>query len=531
MAKAWSKSHDVRMRSILEMMRTEARPFADDSDDAKAARRALPFDEWCKTYLPHYFTAESAPAHLLADYLVEERGMPAFMCWARGYGKSTRYSLAKPLHWILHRERHFIIFGGRSEEVAADKMDFVRLELRENPRIRQDYGDRVAPGSGQDERGDWIANGVRCWARGAIQQSPRGQRHRQYRPDAFVGDDMDDDMISRNPRRVDALMDWVNLSIMPALEGAGSEATCVVLGTMYGRGCMMSRAATRATETDAQGRALCRYVVFPAVDDRGRTTWPARWPQAVLDRAEAIMGPRAYRREMRCIEDDDSAAFRAEWIQSHDSADFPRDRGRIVAFLDPSALAAAVNDYKAWVVLGQLPGDERVYCLHAWIRRASPMEMLDEAIRIWQTYRPGQMVCEANGFQSLIWPLLEYRQAEHGVDVPLSPRTTVSNKADRILANAPMFQRGLAVFDLAEGDQKLLVDQFLDFGKPSVHDDGPDAWDGARQLLPRRLGAGGRYRGQARDSVAELLMGGDSRRHRGRGVPPLGRRRLMESLA
>lgn len=522
MAKRWTREHDARMKRILETMRTEARPFADDSDEAKAARRALPFDAWCGTYLPHYFSAASAPAHLTADELVEERGMPVYMCWSRGFGKSTRYSLAKPLHWILHRERHFIIFGGRSEDVAADKMEFVKLELKENPRIRQDYGDDLAPRSGEDEASGWVANGVRCWARGVPQQSPRGQRHRQHRPDAFLGDDMDDNAVSRNPQRVDALMDWVDMALMPALEGAGSGATCAILGTMYGRGCMMSRAAIKTKEKDPAGRPLCRQVVFAAVDENGRTNWPERWPQAALDRAHAVMGTRAFRREMRCIEDDESAAFRAEWIRTFDAATFPRDRARVVAYCDPSARAQDVHDFKVWVVLARLDGDERVHCLHAWVRRASPVEMLDEGLRIWETWRPGRVACEDNGFQALLWPLLRSREREANAkgSIPLSGVTNTTNKADRILANAPLFERGLAVFDLAEGDQKLLVDQFLDFGKTGVHDDGPDAWDGACRLLPPPGPAVAGYRGQARDDLGALfgLSREDDPRSRRRGT-------------
>jgi hypothetical protein len=35
-------------------------------------------------------------------------------------------------------------------------------------------------------------------------------------------------------------------------------------------------------------------------------------------------------------------------------------------------------------------------------------------------------------------------------------------------------------FDEEEGDQRLLLDQFLDFGKTGVHDDGPDVMGRAK---------------------------------------------------
>ncbi len=49
-------------------------------------------------------------------------------------------------------------------------------------------------------------------------QSPRGLRHKESRPDYIVIDDLDDDELCKNPRRVRELTDWVKEALFGALD-------------------------------------------------------------------------------------------------------------------------------------------------------------------------------------------------------------------------------------------------------------------------------------------------------------------------
>ena len=481
-----TRDHRRQLETILASQRELARPFADTSPEARDRRKALPFFAWAQTYLPHYFTCQPWSKHIEAEALSGEEGMPQFHCWSRGAGKSVIFSLAKPLHWILSQTRHFIIFGGATEDVAIDKADFIGLELTENQRLRADYGDDACTVEG--EEGARVMGDTLLWCRG-IGQSTRGQRHRQYRPDAFVGDDLENDGLARNPAREDALWDWLLGATFPGLESHGARAIFIIVGTMYGRKCMMERARTESTKTDATGRPLCRYFCYPLLDEHGHSTWPDRYSDDDLARACAIMGASIARREVGCKADDEEASFRSEWIREFDSRTLDRSGLRVAGFLDPSATHTERSDYKALIVLAT-PADAKpgqpqpIFCLHAWIRRASPMEMIDHLFWVVNTYSPGLLACESNGFQNLIWPLLSGEQRRRGQIFSLRSITNTTNKQDRILCNQGEFERGLCLFDPQEGDQRILIDQFLDFGKTSVHDDGPDAWDGARRMLP-----------------------------------------------
>ena len=545
MIRRWTKAYEAQNARILEAMRREARPFADSSRRARAARRALPFDAWIHTYFPHYASCDSSPIHLMSDEILEEKGIPIAEFWFRGAGKTTR-ALLRRVRRILEGRAHFIIVGGQTEENAAEKLDLIKLELVNNPRLRQDYGDRIGPRGGSDT--DWIAGKTRLLARGTG-QSCRGLLHGPHRPDDFLGDDLEDDFLARNPQREKHLWQWLFGNVFPALEvesppstrrhgehrGAHGEgksvlgenlsdlrasvlnaggAWCEILLNNYGtRHGLRARFQEAAAQRDPAGRPLCRYIEYLAEDERGESAWPERFPTAVLRRMSAIMGRSLYGREMLGKSFSEDEVFRPDWVRDFRAADFDRSTAEVRAAVDPSATAKETGDYKALVVLARPRDSRELHCLHAWLRRASPNELIAEILRVHDAFSPGRIGCEANGFQAFLWPLLEANEEIRGrVDrVGLFPVTNAASKEDRILSLQPDFERGLCYFDEGEGDQRLLLDQFLDFGKPGVHDDGPDAFEMARRLFTG-AGRGGRPRGlklriEQREDFARAFAG------------------------
>ena len=228
------------------------------------------------------------------------------------------------------------------------------------------------------------------------------------------------------------------------------------------------------------------------------------------------MGRALYGREMLGKTASDEAVFRADWVRDFRAAEFDRSTAEVRVAVDPSATAKETSDYKALVVLARTRGARELYCLHAWLRRASPNELIAEVLRAHDDFSPGRIGCEANGFQAFLWPLLEANEEIRGRvnRVGLFPVTNAASKEDRILSLQPDFERGLCYFDEGEGDQRLLLDQFLDFGKPGVHDDGPDAFEMARRLFPEQPRAGRQretaLRVEKRESFAEVFAGAEA---------------------
>ncbi|MGD1001865.1 MAG: hypothetical protein ABSA67_14315 [Candidatus Brocadiia bacterium] len=555
MADRWTKAYEAQRGRILAAVLREARPFEDSSHKAIAARRALPFDAWIHAYFPHYIFCESSPLHLAADEIVEEKGIPIAEYWFRGAGKTTR-ALLRRVRRIVERRAHFIIVGGQTEENAAEKLDLIKLELVNNQRLRRDYGDRIGPRGGSDTDTDFVAVETRVLARGTG-QSCRGLLHGPHRPDDFLGDDLEDDFLARNPQREKHLWEWLFGNVFPALSvehavspqrrrergelhGDGKPipgetlrdlrasavntggAWCEILLNNYGtRHGLKARFQEAAAQRDAAGRPICRYVEYLAEDERGESAWPERFPTAVLRRMSAIMGRGLYGREMLGKSFSDDEVFRPDWVRDFRAAEFDRSTAEVRAAVDPSATAKETSDYKALVVLARPRGTRELRCLHAWLRRASPNELIAEILRVYDAFSPGRIGCEANGFQAFLWPLLEANEEIRGRvnRVGLFPVTNAASKEDRILSLQPDFERGLCYFDEGEGDQRLLLDQFLDFGKPGVHDDGPDAFEMARRLFTdSRPGGKPReplMRLQPRNNFAVAFAGGGGLEVRG----------------
>lgn len=508
MPRKWSRAHEQQIKRILQLMRAEARPFPDSSDEAVERRKALPFDAWCHTYFPHYCYSPSAPVHLIADDRVEEDGMPVALLFFRGAAKTVRYALLKRVHRIVNRLRHFVVQGARDEEVAAEKLDMIRVELEHNPRLRADYGAEIGRKEGDDC--SWVACDTKLLARG-IGQSIRGHLYGPHRPDDFNGDDLEDRFIAHNPKREDDLEEWLFTDVYPALEGNAAQALFTLLLNNFGHGALAWRCQERAAKNDPTGRPLMRYYEFPAETADGQSSWAAKNSIAGLRRMAAVMGLREYRREMLLKMDSDGAVFRPEWPQTFDSSTFDRSTAEVRVAADPAVSQAATACFKAIIVLARPIGTADRFCLHAWLRRCSPREFMEHLLWCHDTFRPPRVGCEINGIGLMVRPLLDLvQELQQRVDrIGLYPIANTANKDDRIASVAPVFEQGHAWFDPREGDQQLLLDQFLDYGKTGVAKDGPDAWEMTDRQFPKFRMPGSRlptYRsGERRVDFAGML--------------------------
>jgi len=493
MARAWTKAHENRIAQALKAMAAHATAFEDMSPAAVEDRKRLPFPRWCQVYLPHHFLCAFGPPHERLLAALDEPTMPTWAAMARGMGKSTINSLAAPLSRTLNKRSitgltdvHFQIFGALTEDLACNLLDHVRLELENNERLIADYGARACAVHGTDE--EWIANGVMMLALG-VGQTPRGRRHGPYRPDVAVLDDLEDRFTAKNPKRSQELRDLIFQDWIPALEPDKWIMTLCL--TALGRTGLLAWAQQHERDKDPSGRSLYKLIFEPMQTADGMSAWPERFPDLGLGRIRAMVGLRAWNQEYMLRSDDPDAPFKPGWFKEFDSRTIDRTKLRIVAFLDPSAKSDEQHDFKALAVLATPTADAgpeliqgASYCLHAWVKRATPKAMIAALFDAHNVHGAAVIGCEANGFQSLIWELLDIEMRERGQIISVRPITNTASKADRILSNQAIFERGLCFFDPNEGDQQVLVDQFLDFDKASVHDDGPDAWDGARRLLP-----------------------------------------------
>lgn len=519
MAVKWSREHEVIRQRILERQQLEAPPFEDLSEEAVATRKALPLvdlhgtTDWCRTYLPHYFDRPFARFHGRMAGAVGEGAMPTFVAAFRGAGKSVLLALARPLREILSRRLPFAIYGARVQKLAAQNMDYVRLEIEHNPRIRCDYGELTVEGEEnewivslpkvRDEGGKWALRGAKVEAFG-IGMSPRGRRFGEWRPAEFIGDDLEDSELARNPEREKNLWDWMMDEVLPALEPERYRFT--VLGTMFGPLCMMERAKELAAKRDAQGRALGRLFLQQAVEN-GHSVWPERFSDAALERTRAQIGLRNWNRNFALISEDPDKPFQAAWFTDYEADALDVSQLDVVAFLDPAISQSAMGCPRALITVGADRDSGRRYVLEAWVTRGTPMQMVDQIFEVNTRWQPRVIGIEINGGYALIRPLLEMRGGD--AFLPIRYVTHVRPKELRIERLAPQFEAKRWFFPRSPGPGiRALQEQLLSY--PDGFVDGPDALAGCDEMLPdalrpRKRGTEYRSLGRRREGMRVLV--------------------------
>jgi predicted phage terminase large subunit-like protein len=355
-------------------------------------------------------------------------------------------------------------------------MDCVKLELEHNPRLSGDYGTPQIAGP----RDRWTVSvphhrgECRLEAFG-IGMSPRGRRHGEHRPTEFIGDDLEDAELARNPEREQNLWDWLMDEVLPALEP--DQAVFTVLGTMFGPQCMMARAQQLAGHRDAAGRPLGRVFLQKATEN-GHSVWPERFSDEALDRVRATIGLRNWLRNYALSPDDPSRPFRPDWMATYRPEDVDPQGLDVVAFLDPAVSSTGCP--RALVAVGADRQRHTRYVLDAWIERGSPMEMIRKLFEFNRRFKPRVIGIEQNGGYALIRPLL---WQVGGRRLPVRYVRHSRPKALRIESLCAAFEQGRWRFPAhPSAGVKTLQEQFLSY--PDGYVDGPDAAAGCEELLP-----------------------------------------------
>jgi len=467
----------------MELLAQKARAFKDNSAKARAERRKLRFPEWCQTYLPHYFSEPFAAFHRRMVEVAGEQAMPTFIGAFRGAGKSVLLSLARPLWIALNGGCPYFLYGSRVQRLAAQNMDYIRIELDHNERLRADYGRLETDGPDEEwtvELPQGVAYSSTKFEAFGIGMSPRGRRYGAYRPLEFVGDDLEDAELARNPQREKNLWDWMMDEVLPALEPGKWIFT--VVGTMFGPGCMLERARELSEKTDPSGRPLGTFFLQAALDEAGRSVWPERFSDGNLARVRATIGLRNWMRNFALVAEDPDKPFQPAWFREYDEADIDLDKLDKVCFLDPALSEAATGCPRALIAVACDRATGVRYVLDAWIDRGTARLMVHKIFAFNERFRPRVFGIESNGGYALIKPLLENMSVGH-LWVPARYKNQTVPKDIRIESLAPAMEAGRWLWPKRPSPGvKTLQDQFTSY--PDGFVDGPDACAGCDELLP-----------------------------------------------
>jgi len=453
---------------------------------ARIKRLQNNYATFCEYYFPHYLTqydkttgeavktVRNAPFHNIAAKKVKDTpNLKAVFMWPRGHAKSTHFDVFIPL-WLIFQPKKLInvmVIVSKSEDAANGLLGDIQAELEANQRIINDFGPQKSEGDWQE--GSFVARcGVAFFSRGRG-QSPRGLRYKEARPDYIVIDDLDDDELCRNERRVHEMTEWVKTALFGALD--------VGRGRFIMVGNLISKTSVLKEFAETKDVYLSKV---KATDAMGNPVWREKWTKKEAEEMRIFMGYRNWEKEMMHNPIKEGSIFKRDWIKYKKLPPLRR-YDQLIVYIDPSFKGTTKNDYKAVRFWGRL--GKEFHLIDCYVRQDSVRGMVRWCYNLWESLPEEVAVIfymEANFMQDTLLDEFEREGDERGHQLPLTPdKRKKPDKIARIEAVSPLWERGFIYYNIEkENDPDMVagIDQTLGLERGStVHDDAPDADEGA----------------------------------------------------
>ena len=485
------RDHCKRVNSLTPVSVSVAQESPAERD-RRIHRLLSNYAAFCEYYFPHYLTlrdkvsgevlrvVHNAPFHNAAALKVRNTpDLKAVFKWPRGHAKSTHFDIFLPL-WLMFQPKRlisFMVVVGKSEDSANRLLADIQAELEYNHRIVSDFGEQKSLGSWTE--GEFkTQGGVKFLAVGRG-QSPRGLRDRESRPDYIVIDDLDDDELCRNEKRVKDLTAWVKEALFGALD--------VGRGRFIMVGNLISKCSVLANIAKTKGVHVSE---IKAVDRNGNPVWREKWTREEAQAYRDFVGYRAWEKEMMHNPITDGSIFRHDWIRFKRLPRLEKYE-MLVCYTDPSFKSTSANDYKASRLWGKI-GSE-LHLIDCYVRQDTVSGMVRWLYDLYERTRDRVAILfymEANFMQDIILDEFEAEGKLRGYQLPIMPDTRKKpEKLQRIEAVSPLWERGCVYYNEAlrdSPDMQVGIEQTLALERGSrMHDDAPDADEGAIWFLQR----------------------------------------------
>lgn len=424
------------------------------------------------TYFSRYITYKMAPMHH-EMFEISENGNNklAVISAFRNSGKSTIMTLSNVLWSILGTpQKKFILIVSQTQDQAKQHFANLKRELETNKLLRQDLGPF------EQDLG---------WNTGALiiprynakimavstDQSIRGLRYGEHRPDLLILDDIEDINSVKTRESRDKTYNWFNSEIIPI----GSENTkIIIVGNLLHKDSLIKRLQNEIEEKQRTGM----YRQYPIVDDDKNIFWPGKYPTINdIEKEKQKVGNKLawYREYLLRIIDDREPVIEKDWI--HYYQEIPAVlRSQSHSFAGGVDLAVSEKDHADYtaIVTCKIIGegkDRKIYILPNPINVRMKLPVTLENINIIvnsfenSTYK---FYIEEVSIQQGLTQLLEENDIEAaGVSIGKNDKRT------RLSLVSEYIRSGRIIFpDKGAGE---LINQIINFGIEK-HDDIVDAF-------------------------------------------------------
>jgi predicted phage terminase large subunit-like protein len=403
-----------------------------------------------------------------------------FMVAFRGSAKSTIFTTSYPVWAILgEQQKKFVLILCQTQAQAKQHMMNLRRELENNALLKNDLGPF------QEEHNEWGSSSLvfsnlnaRITAVSS-EQSIRGLRHNQHRPDLIIGDDLEDLASTKTREGRNKTYQWLTGEVVPA---GDRDTRLVVVGNLLHEDSLMMR----LRDDVERGRLDGVFKMYPLIKN-GIILWPGKYPTMddVEDEKRKAANEYAWEREyMLHIVPNEEQAIHREWVKYYDV--IPPAKPVYGGYSTHMEVRIGVDlaisqrdsaDYTAMVpgLFFEEDNGYRVYILPKIInRRMTFPETIDMCKILDKTYnedtghRP-MFVIEDVAYQKALPQQLE----DEGFHNVKTTRPGNQDKRTRLVLTANLIKSGRVLFPRQGAEQ--LIQQIVHFGVEK-HDDLADAF-------------------------------------------------------
>lgn len=424
-------------------------------------------------YLGHYMTCEFAPFHYDIFKLTEEDISFAVLVAFRGSAKSTLVTLSYVIWSIIGiQKKKFVLIVSQTQNQARLHLENIKRELEGNDLLKADIGPFESP---EDE---WGSNSIVIPKFGAriaavsTEQSIRGVRHGQYRPDLIICDDIEDINSVKTKEGRNRTNIWFNAEVVPV---GDTNTKTLVIGNLLHEDSLIMRFKRLICENKLTGK----FLEYPLLDESNNIAWQAKYKtmEDIENLKKNFSQESAFYREylLKIISDEDRLV-RSEWIKYYD--DLPSPDGDNFQFagvgIDLAISEKESADYTAMVSAYMFGSGEdlRVYILPNPInKRMDFPTAIETAISLSKTVVPGDstiLLVENVGYQEAFIQYL----ASKNVSVEGIP-VHGQDKRTRLALVTHIIKQGKVWFPRYGAEE--LINQLTGFGIER-HDDLADAF-------------------------------------------------------
>ncbi len=267
-------------------------------------------------YYAHYVKYETADFQKEIIHLLEKgNNENLYVVAFRGSGKSTMATTAYPIWAILGKQqKKFCIIFCHTRIQAKQHMMNIKQELENNDLLKKDLGPF------QEESDEWGSYSLVFKKHGArisvasTEQSIRGIRHNEHRPDLIICDDVEDVQSAKTREGRNKTYNWLRGEVIPT---GDRNTRLILIGNLLHEDSLLMR----IKEEIKNGKAKGTFKQYPLLDQDNNCLWTGKYPteKDIEDEKLKVASEISWQREylLRIIPSDDQVIY-PEWIKFYD---------------------------------------------------------------------------------------------------------------------------------------------------------------------------------------------------------------------